>query len=46
MCVGSIAKGGQEEGVEARGGAHLSPATFPDPPHALRPTHISLQKSH
>jgi len=31
--------------VEARGGARLSPGTFPDPPHALLPTHIS-KKSH
>jgi len=30
--------------VEARGGARLSPGTFPDPPHALLPTHIGLQK--
>jgi len=30
--------------VEARGDARLSPGTFPDPPHALLPTHISLQK--
>ena len=26
------------------GGTRLSPGTFPDPPHALLPTHISLQK--
>jgi len=26
--------------VEARGGAHLSPGTFPDPPHALLPTRV------
>jgi len=30
--------------VEAREGARLSPGTFPVPPHALLPTHISLQK--
>jgi len=30
--------------VEARGGARLSPGTFPDHPHALLPTHISLQR--
>jgi len=30
--------------MEAVGGAHLSPGTFPDQPHALLPTHISLQK--
>jgi len=29
-----------------RGGALLSVGTFPAPPHALLPTHISLQKSH
>jgi len=46
MCVRSIALGGQWEGVEARGGARLSPETFPDPSHALLPTHISLQKCH
>jgi len=28
----------------ARGGARLSPGTFPGPPHALLPTHISLQR--
>jgi len=44
VCARSIAKGGQWEGVEARGGARLSPVTFPDPPHALLPTHVSLQK--
>jgi len=44
MCVRSIALGGQCEGVEARGGARLSPGTSPDPSHALLPTHISLQK--
>jgi len=44
MCVRSIAWGGQWEGVEARGGAHLSPGTFPDPSHALLPTHISYKK--
>jgi len=31
-------------GVEARGGARLSPGTFSDPPHALLPTHASVQK--
>jgi len=46
MCVGSISLGGQWEGMEAKGGAGLSPGTFPDPPHALLPTHIRLQKSH
>ena len=30
--------------MEAREGARLSPGTFPVPPHALLPTHISLQK--
>jgi len=30
--------------VEARGGARLLPRAFPDPPHALLPTHISSQK--
>ena len=30
--------------MEARGGARLSPGTFPDHPHVLLPTHISLQK--
>jgi len=44
MYVRCIAKGGQWEGGEAKGGAHLSPGTFPDPPHALLPTHESLQK--
>jgi len=45
MCVRSIALGGQWEGVEARGGARLSPKTFPDPSHdALLLTHIGLQK--
>ena len=44
MCVRSIASGGQWEAVEAREGAPLSPGTFPDPPHALLPTHISLQQ--
>jgi len=45
MCVRSIALGGQCEGVEARGGARLSPVTLPDPSHALLPTHKnSLQK--
>ena len=29
--------------MEARGGARLSPGTFPNHPHALLPTHISLQ---
>jgi len=40
MCVRGIASGGQWEGVEARGGARLSPGTFPDLPDALLPTHI------
>ena len=31
-------------GGEEKGGARLSPGTFPDPPHALLPTHISSQK--
>jgi len=44
MCVTSIALGGQWEGVEARGGARLFPATFPDPPHPPQPKHISLNK--
>jgi len=44
MCARSIALGGQWEGVEARGGARLSLGTYPDHPHALLPTHISLQK--
>jgi len=44
MCVRSIAYGGHWEGVEARGDARLFPGTSPDPPHALLPTHISLQK--
>ena len=44
MCVRSIAYGGQWEGVEARGGARLSSGTYPDPPHAMLPTHISLPK--
>ena len=30
--------------MEARGGARLSSGTFPDPPYALLPTHISLPK--
>ena len=42
MCVCSIALGGQWEGVEARGGDRLSLGIFPDPPHALLPTHISF----
>ena len=29
MCVRSIALGGQWEGVEARGGARLSPGALP-----------------
>jgi len=32
MCARSIALGGQWEGVEARGGARLSPGTFPTIP--------------
>jgi len=44
MRVRSFAEGGQWEGEEARGGARLSPGAFPDPPHALLPTHINLQK--
>jgi len=44
MCVRCIAEWGQWECVEATGGARLSPGTFPDPPHALLPTHISSQK--
>ena len=44
MCVRSIVWGGQWEGAEARGGARFPPGTFPDPPHALLPTHISLRK--
>jgi len=46
MCVRSIALGGHWEGVEAKGGAHLFPGTFPDPPHALLPTQISFKKTH
>jgi len=42
LCVRSIAKEGQWEGVEARGGVRLSPGIFPNPPHAVLPTHISL----
>ena len=30
--------------MEAREGVRLSLGTFPDPPHALLPTHISLLK--
>jgi len=44
MCVHSIALGGKWEGVEERGGARLSPGTYPDPPNALLLTHISLRK--
>jgi len=44
MCVRSIAQGGQWEGVEVRGGARLSPGTFPDPPLALRCQHTLVNK--
>ena len=30
--------------MEARRDARLSPGTIPEPPHALLPTHIRLQK--
>jgi len=39
MCARSIAYGGQWKGVEAKGGARLSPGTFPEHPRAAANTH-------